>query len=246
MPWYEKQQPTPFDTQPLAGLTDLHGDLMAQRYRQDRLRGQKYPLISFSSGLQRELTTVPDRSEAFVHIFGALHLPRQANCDEAFAAAEAATLEHSDCRVMRLSDDILVVRNARAGRSYGLRYDNTARELVSVQLGWNVDEMMDLLPGEIRAALPPLYANEERGMQAIAPVKFFTPDLWWTWYPTEFDGEDIMFGLVSGLDVELGYFSVSELESVRGSLGLPVERALYYEPKTLAELKRLHTSGGTT
>ncbi|MCA9903448.1 MAG: DUF2958 domain-containing protein [Anaerolineae bacterium] len=105
---------------------------------------------------------------------------------------------------------------------------------------------MDLLPGEIRAALPPLYANEEQGMQAIAPVKFFTPDSWWTWYPTEFDGNDIMFGLASGLDVELGYFSVSELESVRGSLGLPVERDLYYEPKTLAELKRLHASGGTT
>jgi len=147
---------------------------------------------------------------------------------------------------MRLSDDILVVRNARSRRSYGLRYDNTTRELVSVQLGWNVDEMMDLLPGEIRAALPPMYTNEEQGMEAIAPLKFFTPDAQWTWYPTEFDGEDIMFGLVSGFDVELGYFSLSELESVRGSLGLPVERALYYEPKTLAELKRLHQGGGTT
>lgn len=40
----------------------------------------------------------------------------------------------------------------------------------------------------------------------------------------EFDGEGILFGLVSGFEVELGYFSLSESEAVRGPLGLPVER----------------------
>jgi len=45
---------------------------------------------------------------------------------------------------------------------------------------------------------------------------------------------------VSGLEVELGYFSLSELESVKGPLGLPIERDLFFEPQTLIELVRIH------
>jgi len=81
-----------------------------------------------------------------------------------------------------------------------------------------------------------LYECEIQGLNAMAQVKFFTPDSSWTWYATEFDGEDIFFGLVVGQEVELGYFSLSELLSVRGPLGLPVERDLYFVPKPLNEL----------
>jgi hypothetical protein len=45
------------------------------------------------------------------------------------------------------------------------------------------------------------------------------------------------------LEVELGYFALSELESARSPQGLPVERDLYFEPKTLRELKDLHQRG---
>ena len=96
---------------------------------------------------------------------------------------------------------------------------------------------MELLPKEIREALPALYANEELGLQAQAIVKYFTPDSNWTWYASEFDGEDIFFGLVIGLEAELGYFSLTELKSVRGPLGLPIERDLYFKPRTLQELQ---------
>ena len=61
-----------------------------------------------------------------------------------------------------------------------------------------------------------------------------------TWYAREFDGEDIFFGLVIGLEIELGYFSLSELKSVKGPLGLPLERDLHFEPKTLQELMDWH------
>ena len=94
-----------------------------------------------------------------------------------------------------------------------------------------------LLDQESREKLPELYANEELGLAAKALVKFFTPDANWTWYASEFDGEDIFFGFVIGLESELGYFSLSELESVRGPLGLPIERDLHFEPKTLKELR---------
>ena len=83
-------------------------------------------------------------------------------------------------------------------------------------------------------------AAVEKGLDSLAQVKFFTPDSNWTWYASEFDGEDIFFGLVVGFEVELGYFSLSELQSVRGPWGLPIERDLHFEPKTLKELQEMH------
>ncbi len=113
---------------------------------------------------------------------------------------------------------------------------------------------MPLLPDEIKAQLPKLYANEELGLDALAQVKFFTPDSGWTWYASEgaevdkngyFDTDEpkvdyLFFGLVAGFEVELGYFSLSELEDVRGTLGLPLERDLGYTPATLRELRDKH------
>ena len=95
---------------------------------------------------------------------------------------------------------------------------------------------MKLLTEEIRKQLPPLYSQESKGSKAIVLVKFFTPDTNWTWWATEFDGEDTFFGLVEGHCKELGYFSLSELESARGPMGLPVERDLHWTPKMLEEI----------
>ena len=109
-----------------------------------------------------------------------------------------------------------------------------------VERGQGIPRGYKLLDKETREKLPLLYSGEELGLDAKAHVKFFTPDSNWTWYASEFDGDDILFGLVSGFEVELGYFSLSELESVRGPLGLPIERDLYFESKTLRELREYH------
>ncbi|MCO6438577.1 MAG: DUF2958 domain-containing protein [Phycisphaerae bacterium] len=95
---------------------------------------------------------------------------------------------------------------------------------------------MKLLTKALRRRLPPLYAQDGKGGHAVAYVKFFTPDSGWTWYGVEYDGEDTFFGLACGFEKELGYFSLSELESARGPMGLPIERDLYWEPKTLSEI----------
>lgn len=87
---------------------------------------------------------------------------------------------------------------------------------------------MKLLTAEIRRALPPLRSTETLEMDAPIIVKFFTPTSNWTWYATEFDGEDMFFGLVHGLEKEFGYFSLSELESVQGPYGVGIERDLYF------------------
>lgn len=92
-----------------------------------------------------------------------------------------------------------------------------------------------LLPKKVRDALPPLGSTEGQ-QDPIAVVKFYTPDSSITWYLIEFDGADTFFGLVDGHERELGYFSLSELLTVRGRLGLPVERDFYFEPTALSEL----------
>ena len=109
-----------------------------------------------------------------------------------------------------------------------------------VERGTGIPRGHKLLDKATREQLPALYANEEAGLDANAQVKFFTPDSNWTWYASEFDGEDIFFGLVSGFEVELGYFSLSELESVTGPLGLPIERDMHFQPKSLKELMEYH------
>jgi hypothetical protein len=95
---------------------------------------------------------------------------------------------------------------------------------------------MKLLTQEIRRKLPPLYSQDGKGGKAIAYVRFFTPDSGFTFWATEFDGKDTFFGLVDGHCKELGYFSLSELESVNGPMGLPIERDLCWEPKRLQEI----------
>ena len=111
-----------------------------------------------------------------------------------------------------------------------------------------------LLDAASRAKLPQLYSNEKLGLNALAQVKFFTADGDWTWYASEgsyvdedgyFDTDKLkvdylFFGLVIGFEIELGYFSLSELSQSRGRLGLLVERDLYFGPKTLGELQQFH------
>lgn len=63
-------------------------------------------------------------------------------------------------------------------------------------------------------------------------VKLFTPDAGATWLLTEIDPDehDLAFGLCDlGLgEPELGWVSLHELATVRGRLGLPVERDLHF------------------
>jgi len=94
---------------------------------------------------------------------------------------------------------------------------------------------MMLLTKDIRKRLPPLYANEHV-KDPIAVVKFFDPAGSWTWYATEFDGDDTFFGLVDGHDKELGYFSLAELAAHKGRLGLGIERDLHFTPTPLSAL----------
>ena len=94
-----------------------------------------------------------------------------------------------------------------------------------------------LLTDALRRELPPFYATEHDADPLIW-AKFFTPWAGWTWYVTEYDGEDLCFGLVDGFEAEMGYFSLSELESIRGPRGLVIERDHYFTPTPLSKIRR--------
>lgn len=86
---------------------------------------------------------------------------------------------------------------------------------------------MELLTKEIRGVLPLLGEGD-----GTAYAKLFTPWSSWAWYITETDeaGEEL-FGLVDGLEKEIGYFSLAELKSISGPFGVKIERDLHFQPQ---------------
>lgn len=95
---------------------------------------------------------------------------------------------------------------------------------------------MKLLTDEMRRRLPALYVTQDE-KDPIVQVKFFSPWNGWTWYATEFDGQDTFFGLVEGYETEWGYFHLSELESVCVFGGVPaVEQDEFFEPVRLSQI----------
>jgi hypothetical protein len=116
-----------------------------------------------------------------------------------------------------------------------------------------------LLPDTLKECMPPLYSQEqEHEPDPLVVCMFFDPVGAWTWYATEGSPVDedgyydtakekvdyLFFGLVVGFVKELGYFSLSELqtakEGMRGLRALPIERDLHFRPQRLSEITRQH------
>ena len=88
--------------------------------------------------------------------------------------------------------------------------------------------------------IPKMYSDEDTKLEdKIVYAKFFTPDSNWTWFILEWDGKDTLFAMVHGLEKELGYVSITELEEVKGPMGLKVERDLYFTPTKYSEIEEL-------
>ncbi len=98
--------------------------------------------------------------------------------------------------------------------------------------------MSKLIPQTLLGDIPDLYATEGE-INPLCYVKLFTPDSNWTWYIIELSKNDMntCYGYVQGLENELGYFTLEELESIHGPLGLAVERDLSFQPSLLSKLK---------
>jgi hypothetical protein len=99
--------------------------------------------------------------------------------------------------------------------------------------------MSKLIPQTLLSDIPDLYETEEQ-TNPLCHVKLFTPDSDWNWYIIEFSKSDrnTCYGYVQGLESELGYFTLEELESVHGPLGLAVERDLSFLPTSFSVIKK--------
>lgn len=99
---------------------------------------------------------------------------------------------------------------------------------------------MMLMTQENRHQLPALGSQDGKGDEAIAYVKLFHPLSRYTFYVTEFDGDDTLFGwCVSPLEPnydEWGYASLNELQTTVAK-GLPMERDRYFTPSPVRECK---------
>lgn len=87
----------------------------------------------------------------------------------------------------------------------------------------------------------PLYSQEGKA-DAKVICKFFNPYGIHTWYVLEAEkqenGDYLLFGLVQGHDVELGYFMLSDILNTKVKVWgckLPLERDMYFENKTIKD-----------
>jgi len=98
---------------------------------------------------------------------------------------------------------------------------------------------MKLMTKELEARFKEVGSQEEV-KDPIIIAKYFNPSGAGTWYATEYNPEErLFFGYVSifgDLNDEWGYFSLEELESVRGPFGLGIERDLYFGEKRASEI----------
>lgn len=99
---------------------------------------------------------------------------------------------------------------------------------------------MQLLPKEVEKRLPKLF-SQEHAKDPTVYVKFFDPTGSFTWFATEGEwqgnGDFLFFGRVDGLEKELGYFSLRQLQSVEGRFGLGIERDIWFKPVPLSEAR---------
>ncbi len=106
-----------------------------------------------------------------------------------------------------------------------------------------------LMTERLAGAIPTIGATENAADydDVLARAKLFSPYSNWTWFITELDRETGQcFGLVEGLEMELGYFDLTELAETTVLGGVPaVERDLYWQPITLGEIKNGSRDGLT-
>lgn len=105
--------------------------------------------------------------------------------------------------------------------------------------GTKKDMSMKLITEELKKILPGIKETDGE-KDPTAYVKIFHPMSSYTAYITEYDPEErLAFGLVigSGMETELGYISIDEMESVV-VMGLKMERDLYYKAEKLSMIRK--------
>lgn len=72
----------------------------------------------------------------------------------------------------------------------------------------------------------------------IVYARFYDPFGSWEWFALEYDGEGLFFGLVNGFELELGFFSLEELDAVTLIQRPRIERDFWFRPIAVSELTK--------
>ena len=98
--------------------------------------------------------------------------------------------------------------------------------------------MMKLLTKTVEKMTPAIGDTENIAIgEKTATARFFNPVGHGTWYMIEMDpktGE--AFGMCHIFEWELGYFDLTELQSLKLPMGLGIERDICFQPTKLKEI----------
>ena len=90
---------------------------------------------------------------------------------------------------------------------------------------------MKLLTKKITEQPQKQYKKGDNIDDQMIVAKFFNPMGSWTWYLMNLhEDKDYAWGIVDGFAVEMGSFSMSELQSTKLPLGLGIERDILFQP----------------
>ena len=105
---------------------------------------------------------------------------------------------------------------------------------------------MKLLTQELLTRFEQVGRQEDKS-DPLVIAKFFNPTGAGTWYATEYNSKDkTFFGYVSifnDWNDEWGYFFLTELESLKGSFGLGIERDIYFTSKPFSQINEINKGG---
>lgn len=87
--------------------------------------------------------------------------------------------------------------------------------------------------------------SQEEVLDPIIIAKFFNAEGAGNWFASEYDPKQkIFFGYVSIFgdhNDEWGSFSLAELESIKGSFGLGIERSIFFKETISSEIIKKYT-----
>tara|TARA_Y100000114_G_scaffold134644_1_gene134900 strand:+ start:346 stop:633 length:288 start_codon:yes stop_codon:yes gene_type:complete len=93
---------------------------------------------------------------------------------------------------------------------------------------------MKLLTKELEKKL----RENSKKRDGIAYVKFFNPTGAGTWWVSELDDNNIMYGMAHIFENELGYTALSDIQKMKcPPYGLPIERDSSFKPTPLKDCR---------
>lgn len=87
---------------------------------------------------------------------------------------------------------------------------------------------MKLLTKAIENKLKKNAKTDDSIMDKKPIAKLFNPTGIGTWWLWSIDEDDVLFGVAEVHEREVGYFTLDELKSFKGTFGLGIERDMYY------------------